>query len=34
MRQLGNAVPSQLSEAVGRWMAANLAAAGPEKLAA
>jgi DNA (cytosine-5)-methyltransferase 1 len=34
MRQLGNAVPSQLSEAVGRWMASNLATAGREKLAA
>lgn len=34
MRQLGNAVPSQLSEAVGRWMASNLVTAGHEKLAA
>lgn len=34
MRQLGNAVPSQLSEAVGRWMASNLVTAGREKLAA
>ncbi|MDO8753325.1 MAG: DNA cytosine methyltransferase, partial [Anaerolineales bacterium] len=34
MRQLGNAVPSQLSEAVGRWMASNLATVGRERLVA
>lgn len=31
MRQLGNAVPAQLSEAVGRWMAAILATADAER---
>lgn len=34
MRQLGNAVPSQLAEAVGRWMAEQLATATPPRLAA
>lgn len=34
MRQLGNAVPSQLGEAIGRWMSETLAAADNEQQAA
>jgi DNA (cytosine-5)-methyltransferase 1 len=34
MRQLGNAVPSQLGEAIGRWMTDILTAAGDEQQAA
>lgn len=34
MRQLGNAVPSQLAEAVGRWMTETLSATSEDQLAA
>ncbi|HWI81514.1 DNA cytosine methyltransferase [Ramlibacter sp.] len=34
MRQLGNAVPSQLAEALGRWMAENLMTSRGDRLAA